>query len=118
MGTVRTPAGCAFTPQRHPHHTQHSLDIRPSSPRTHHLLNSGLVVLRPSLATVKDMELRIQTDAAIDTYCFPDQDFLADYFHGRFTPLPWVYNGLKTLRKSHPALWRDDEVKNVHVSLR
>ena len=50
---------------------------------------------------------------------FPDQDLLADLFEGRWVPLPYVYNALKTLRWKgvHDTLWRDDEVKNVHYIL-
>jgi len=92
------------------------MEIAPDSRPTHHLLNSGLVVLKPSQSVMNEMEWRIQNDAVIETYRFPDQDFLAEYFHGRFVPLPYVYNALKKLRTSHPKLWRDDEAKNVHVS--
>jgi hypothetical protein len=112
----RIPENCAYTLQKHPQHTLNGMTISPQSRPTHHLLNSGLVVLTPSHSVMKDMEFRIQNDAAIETYRFPDQDFLAEYFHDRFIPLPYTYNALKKLRASHPQLWRDDEVKNVHVS--
>lgn len=28
--------------------------------------------------------------------------------------MPYVYNALKTLRIIHPAIWRDEDVRNVH----
>lgn len=62
------------------------------------------------------MAARIATDAAVASYRFPDQDFLADFFNGHFVPLPWFYNAIKKLRAVHPDMWRDDEVRNVHVS--
>ncbi len=56
----------------------------------------------------------IATSDEVPTFKFPDQDALASIYKGRWQPLPWVYNGLKTLRKIHDPLWRDAEVKNVH----
>lgn len=63
------------------------------------------------------MESAISTDPRVKDYRFPDQDFLADFFFGKWKPLPWFYNALKKLRGTHCQMWRDDEVRNVHVSL-
>lgn len=63
------------------------------------------------------MESAINTDPRVKDYRFPDQDFLADFFFGKWKPLPWFYNALKKLRGTHCQMWRDDEVRNVHVSL-
>ncbi|OJD38043.1 glycosyltransferase family 8 protein [Diplodia corticola] len=116
-----TPANCAFTPQTHPAALTHPTPLAPSSPRTHRLLNSGLVVLHPSRARMAAMERAIATDPRVRAYRFPDQDFLADFFGGedgdgcgRWTPLPWFYNALKKLRGTHAAVWRDGEVRCVH----
>ncbi|UZJ53086.1 hypothetical protein CBS101457_002406 [Exobasidium rhododendri] len=108
------PANCAYTQQRHPEHTLIGMTISEESPPTHHSLNSGLVVLRPSHEVMNQMERQIQNDPVVENYRFPDQDFLADFYRGRFTPISYIYNGLKKLRASHQNLWRDDEVKNVH----
>lgn len=50
---------------------------------------------------------------------FADQSLLSDLFRGRWVALPYVYNALKTLRWEgvHDAIWRDEEVKNVHYIL-
>ena len=47
------------------------------------------------------------------------KSLLGDLFFGRWVPLPYTYNALKTLRWKgvHDAIWRDDEVKNVHYIL-
>jgi lipopolysaccharide biosynthesis glycosyltransferase len=45
---------------------------------------------------------------------FPDQDLLSDYFKGKWKPLAWYYNALRSLRNSHPGLWSDDAVRCVH----
>ena len=42
---------------------------------------------------------------------------LAYVFGGRFLPLSYRYNALKTLRYCHAPMWRDDEAKNVHYIL-
>jgi lipopolysaccharide biosynthesis glycosyltransferase len=80
--------------------------------------NSGLVVLNPSLH-VKDLISEALGDEKTTSYVFPDQALLGDIFAGRWVALPYVYNGLKTLRWPgvHDAIWRDDRVKNIHYGL-
>lgn len=53
------------------------------------------------------------------SYDFADQSLLGDVFYGRWVALPYVYNALKTLRWRgvHDAIWRDENVKNVHYIL-
>jgi lipopolysaccharide biosynthesis glycosyltransferase len=53
----------------------------------------------------------------VPTFSFPDQDLLAAYFRGKWKPLPYIYNALKTLSVIHKPLWRDEEVKCVHYIL-
>ena len=40
-------------------------------------------------------------------------------FQGRWAPLSYTYNALKTKRWKgvHDAIWRDDQVKNIHYFL-
>ncbi|CAO1628546.1 unnamed protein product [Sympodiomycopsis kandeliae] len=111
------PDNCAFTPQSHPTCLTDPTRITPDSRPTHHLLNSGLVVLEPSHAALTAMLHEIDSDPRVKTYRFPDQDFIAAFYHGAFRPIPYVYNALKKLRIAHPAMWRDEEVKNVHYIL-
>ncbi|GAA5866408.1 hypothetical protein JCM3774_004670 [Rhodotorula dairenensis] len=85
---------------------------------THDRLNSGLVVLRPSQSTFDGIVSFLHTDERVATYKFPDQDLLADYFQNRFLPISYRYNALKTLRYCHAAMWRDEDVKNVHYILK
>lgn len=118
-GRYRIPANCGFTPQTHPSSLSSPPQPTASSPRTHKLINSGLVVLRPSSAVLASMMDVINTDARVASYRFPDQDFLADWYgdRSRLRILPWCYNALKKLRVVHPAIWRDAEVRNVHYIL-
>jgi len=53
----------------------------------------------------------------IPTFQFPDQDLFAEFFKGRWMPLPYIYNALKTLRVIHKDLWSDDDVKCIHYIL-
>lgn len=111
----RVPANCAYALQN-TSTTLQNLPEQPTaaSPRTHHLLNSGLVVLTPSLDTLNEIIETINTSPKIAEYKFPDQDLLADLFRGRLVVLPWFVNALKTLRAVHSDLWRDDKAALVH----
>ncbi|EPQ28292.1 uncharacterized protein PFL1_04119 [Pseudozyma flocculosa PF-1] len=111
------PANCGYTPQSHPSALTSPLQPTASSPPTHRLINSGLVVLRPDSTTLRRMIERINTDPRVVAYRFPDQDFLADWFEDRVKILPWTYNALKKLKTVHPNIWRDQEVRNVHYIL-
>lgn len=72
------------------------------------------MVLTPSLEMMDGIIDFIHTSPDIPSYRFPDQDALAAIFEGKWLPLPYVYNALKTLRTSHKQLWRDDAIKNIH----
>lgn len=111
------PANCAYTPLIHPTgHTQPA-SIESSSPRPYTLLNSGLVVLTPSATLARSIVDFLHTSPLVPTFSFPDQDLLAAAFEGKWKPLPWVYNALKTLRAIHKGLWRDEEVRCLHYVL-
>ena len=53
----------------------------------------------------------------VSSFIFPDQDLLAEVFRGRWKPILWKYNALKTLSVIHKSLWKDDEVKCIHYIL-
>ena len=91
--------------------------ITPRSPRPYTQLNSGTVVLAPSLAALAAIAHVIATSPLVPTFAFPDQDLLAHHFAGRWRPLSWRYNALKTLRVIHAPLWRDDEIRCLHYIL-
>lgn len=81
-------------------------------------MNGGLQVVNPSMAVYNRILDTLQNPQTAD-YAFADQSLLSDLFRGRWVALPYVYNALKTLRWKgvHDAIWRDDEVKNVHYIL-
>ncbi len=91
--------------------------IEENSPGPYNQLNSGLVVLRPSLDTFDKLRRFLETSPLVPHFKFPDQDLLTEVFKGRWIPLPWCYNALKTLRVIHSDLWRDEEVRCVHYIL-
>ncbi|MET3806022.1 alpha-N-acetylglucosamine transferase [Nakamurella sp. UYEF19] len=77
-------------------------------------LNGGFLVLTPDREVYTDM---IRTLADLDDlsrYPFAEQDFLNEYYSGRWLPVPYIYNALKTLPFQHPSLWNIAEVKNIH----
>ncbi|KAJ5272730.1 hypothetical protein N7478_007855 [Penicillium angulare] len=80
--------------------------------------NGGLQVVIPSQGTY-DKILEHLSSSATSEYDFADQSLLGDVFNSRWVPLPYTYNALKTLRWKgvHDAIWRDENVKNVHYIL-
>jgi inositol 3-alpha-galactosyltransferase len=81
---------------------------------THTLLNSGLFIFQPFEQQWDDILKFLWADERVKNFLFPDQDFLAEFFRGRWKSLGWEVNALKTWRYWHPEMWNDDEVKNVH----
>jgi hypothetical protein len=114
---LRIPSNCAFTAQ----HSNPEAAQKNGGPATSglSLLNSGILVINPSLVTYDSIISRLQTPSSTSTYQFPDQSLLADLFPARWVVLPYIYNALKTLRWEgvHRQIWRDDEVKNIHYIL-
>lgn len=58
----------------------------------------------------------LNTSATIATSRFPDQDVISAVFHGRWQPLPWWANALKTERAVHADVWADTEVRLIHYT--
>ncbi|EGO28220.1 glycosyltransferase family 8 protein [Serpula lacrymans var. lacrymans S7.9] len=111
------PANCAYTHLEHPIGLTSPSAITDSSPRPYSQLNSGLVVLNPSLHLFESIQRHLCTSPLVATWSFPDQDLLSDLFRGKWKPLPWCYNALKTLMLIHTPLWRDDEIRCLHYIL-
>ncbi len=76
--------------------------------------NGGFLVIEPDRALLEQMLARLRGLQDLSGYQFAEQDFLNEFFEGRWQPMPYVYNALKTLPHQHPQVWRDDEVKNIH----
>ncbi|KAL3427046.1 glycosyl transferase family 8 [Phlyctema vagabunda] len=114
-----TEQNCAFTGSVHPAALFNppvvpALDDAKGKP-THRLLNSGLFIFEPTPELWDDMVgfMRQRTEL-LKTMKFPDQDFLAEFFKGRWKSVGWQYNALKTWRYWHTDMWRDEEVRNLH----
>lgn len=112
----RTPENCAFTFQ----HSTPDIAQTTGSPSDIGLglPNGGLLVVNPSKGVYDKIVDQLATSATL-SYDFADQSLLGDLFYGRWVALPYIYNALKTLRWEgvHDAIWRDEEVKNVHYIL-
>ncbi|OCH96552.1 nucleotide-diphospho-sugar transferase [Obba rivulosa] len=111
------PENCAYTPKVHPQALTSETQFTESSPRPYTELNSGTVVLNPSAELFDGIQHFLSTSPLVPTFSFPDQDLLSVFFKGRWKPLPWCYNALKTLRIIHKSLWRDEEVRCLHYIL-
>ncbi|KAK7058851.1 hypothetical protein VNI00_001475 [Paramarasmius palmivorus] len=108
------PANCAHTAVSHPLASPPSWS--PNTPRPYGQLNSGTVVLNPSKELADSIVHYLNTED-ISKFSFPDQDLLAAYFLGKWKPLSWYYNALKTLKVIHTPEWDDNEVRCLHYIL-
>ena len=110
------PANCAFTSQ---HGTPDEAQTL-GAPSTAGLAmpNGGLQVVVPSAAVYAKILASLASDQ-VQSYEFADQSVLGDLFKGRWVALPYTYNALRPLRWKgvHDAIWRDEEVKNIHYLL-
>ncbi len=77
-------------------------------------LNAGFLVLTPDLAVFADMVGQLAAVEDLARFPFAEQDFLNEYYRGRWLALPYIYNALKTLPFQHPSLWDGAAVKNIH----
>lgn len=108
------PESCAYT---HQHSHPDSAQIEGASNKLSlGNLNSGLVVLNPSLALFDRLLDVLSDEAKTDSYLFPDQELLGDVFRGRWVALPYVYNALKNMKDPsvHGKIWKQERVKNIH----
>jgi alpha-N-acetylglucosamine transferase len=111
------PDNCAFTSQHStPDVAQHT-GAYPLAGLA--MPNGGLQVVNPSTTSYNVILDTLKNETLTSQYDFADQSLLADAFRGRWVALPYIYNALKTLRWKgvHDAIWRDDEVKNIHYIL-
>lgn len=111
------PANCAFTTQHDSPDAAQTAGAPPTAGLA--MPNGGLQVVVPSAAVYEQILAQLSKPGATDNYEFADQSMLSDLFPGRWVALPYTYNALKTLRWKgvHDAIWRDDEVKNLHLLL-
>lgn len=106
------PQNCAYTHVGGPDDITSIQD----PPRSRGEMNTGTFAFRPS-AEMRDFVMGAfeRTPAEeLRGMKFPDQDFLNEVFRGRWAPLSWRVNALKTWRYWHPNVWRDDEVAVLH----
>lgn len=107
---------CAYTPLQHASALDTGTPVPPSSspPDTYTLLNGGVFLYHPSDPLWQAVHQHFLTSSELSAYQFPDQDFLASFFCGKWRSLSWRYNALKTMRQWHTNIWRDDEIKGLH----
>ncbi|OAL33391.1 hypothetical protein AYO20_07402 [Fonsecaea nubica] len=103
---------CAYTPLNLPDEVAPAMTFE--SRPTYHLLNSGMFLFYPSEQLWDRMLRFFNSSDELKNYQFPDQDFLADFFRGKWHPLSWKYNALKTMRYWHPRMWSDDTLVILH----
>ncbi|KAI4181428.1 MAG: hypothetical protein L6R41_006635 [Letrouitia leprolyta] len=111
------PENCAFSTQ----HTNPDAAQSEGAPAIAGLgmPNGGLQVVNPSSDVFDLMNKRMASSEAVQKYDFADQSLLSDLFGGRWVPLPYIYNALKTIAWTnvHSDIWREDRIKNIHYIL-
>lgn len=111
------PENCAFTSQ----HNDPDKAQKEGAPPTAGIAcpNGGLQVVNPSKGIYDKILDTLQNGDLTASYDFADQSLLGERFSGRWITIPYIYNALKTMRSKgvHDAIWRDDEVKNIHYIL-
>ncbi|KAI5793076.1 nucleotide-diphospho-sugar transferase [Geopyxis carbonaria] len=79
--------------------------------------NGGNLIVQPSAENYAKICAALADPSKTGSYDFADQSLLSDVFEGRWLPLSYKYNALKTMRECHAEIWDDDVVKNVHYIL-
>ncbi|MCJ1361419.1 hypothetical protein MMC16_000519 [Acarospora aff. strigata] len=105
---------CAYAPMGHPDALTHPTPVTKDARPTYHLLNSGLFIFHPSPTLWHNILRFFHTSPKLKDFLFPDQNFLDEFFHHKWTSVGWQYNALKTMRYWHPDMWRDYEVRVLH----
>ncbi len=80
-------------------------------------LNGGFLVLKPDNEVFEQLAARIAAIVDLKAYPFSEQDLLNEAFDGRWQPLSYIYNALKTLPFQHCRMWKENKVKNLHFIL-
>lgn len=93
---------------------QHFHDVTMPSNSHSHYFNSGMFVYRPNMARAKDLIDHFNSLEDLTQFTFADQDFLNQFYVGKWKPLPYVFNALKTLSVAHPKMWNITEIYNLH----
>lgn len=113
----RIPENCAYTSQHPDPETAQSQGAPPTTGLG--MPNGGLQVVNPSQKLYDQILHSLTSTSKVENYEFADQSLLSDVFWGRWVPLPYTYNALKTLRSKdvHSPIWKDEQVKNIHYIL-
>lgn len=106
------PSNCAYT------HQSNDDAAKMGMPNTIGLrtLNGGMQMICPKEEVFQDILSIVHSEEAA-SYAFAEQTLLSKYFDGKWIPLSYKYNALKTLRWCHTDVWKDEDVKIVHYIL-
>ena len=106
------PSNCAYTKGL----IKPESESTPPSIELKGYFNGGLLVFAPSKEIFKSL-INFLHSFDVDSTNFVEQDLLNQFYKGKWVPLPYTYNALKTLRSCHASVWDDKAVRNVHYIL-
>ncbi|KAF2669725.1 nucleotide-diphospho-sugar transferase, partial [Microthyrium microscopicum] len=112
-----TKENCPYTAAVHPSSLKMTPSWEQGKPEPWKSLNGGVFVFQPSKTLWESMMAAFDQwgrEGKLAKMKFPDQDFLSEFWRGRWKSLSWRYNALKTMRYWHPDIWRDNEIVALH----
>lgn len=95
---------------------------RPLAPPPWPYFNAGLMVLTPSVETLRHMVSSLG-ECDLSGFPFAEQDFLNGYFAGHWERLPWTYNASKAIYACHrggsgsKGVWSLSDAKVLHFTM-
>jgi inositol 3-alpha-galactosyltransferase len=87
---------CFFRPEHHPDY-----------------FNAGFYVMRPSKEEFAEMKTSL-AKGTMQSGRFAEQDFLNNYFKGKWKCLPYIFNAQKRIKTHHPSLWKLEDIFVIH----
>ncbi|BFI40667.1 inositol 3-alpha-galactosyltransferase [Marchantia polymorpha subsp. ruderalis] len=108
------PENCAYTAQHARPATAHLPEHAVPGRFGLALPNGGLQVIDPDAGTFRRLLAVLANATLVASFSHAEQNALRLVFAGRWVALPWVYNGLYTMREAHQPIWNDSLVKIVH----
>jgi alpha-N-acetylglucosamine transferase len=100
------PENCPYT------FNETARELLLASPRDY--LNAGLFVFEPNPLVFDAIAARLNALPDGASAPFSDQDLINAHFSNNWIILPYIYNALKTLSKSHSNMWSLKAIKNIH----
>lgn len=75
--------------------------------------NAGFYVMAPDKEQFAEIKATL-AKGTVQSGRFAEQDFLNNYFKGKWKSLPYTFNAQKRIKTHHPSLWNLEDVFVIH----